>query len=74
MERYVNVIKDMEKAERLKEDVGCYFQVNASSVVLRQVAKLPLSPSPLPDCLPAAAKHRVAFAKEDAGAGFLGDI
>ena len=33
VERYVNVIKDMEKAERLKEDVGCYFQVNASSVV-----------------------------------------
>ena len=33
VERYVNVIKDMEKAERLKEDAGCYFQVNASSVV-----------------------------------------
>ena len=33
VERYVNVIRDMEKAERLKEDAGCYFQVNASSVV-----------------------------------------
>ncbi|RGE64463.1 hypothetical protein DXC51_03070 [Eisenbergiella massiliensis] len=36
VERYVNVIKDMEKAERLKEDAGCYFQVNASSVVGEQ--------------------------------------
>lgn len=33
VERYVNVIRDMEKAERLKEDAGCYFQVNASSIV-----------------------------------------
>lgn len=32
VERYVNVVKDMEKAGRLKEDAGCYFQVNASSV------------------------------------------
>ena len=32
MERYTNVIKDMDKAAELKEDTGCYFQVNASSV------------------------------------------
>lgn len=32
VERYTNVIKDMDKAAELKEDTGCYFQVNASSV------------------------------------------
>ena len=28
---YTSVIKDMDKAAELKEDTGCYFQVNASS-------------------------------------------
>ena len=32
VERYLNVVRDMRKAEELKEDTGCYFQVNASSI------------------------------------------
>ena len=32
VERYVNVINRMDRAEGLKEDTGCYFQVNAASV------------------------------------------
>lgn len=33
VERYVNVVKDIGKAEELKEDTGCYFQVNSVSVM-----------------------------------------
>ena len=33
VERYLNVVKNLQKAEELKEDTGCYFQVNAASVM-----------------------------------------
>lgn len=33
VERYMNVVKDLRKAEELKEDTGCYFQVNSASVL-----------------------------------------
>ncbi len=32
VERYVNVMSRIDKAEELKEDTGCYFQVNAASM------------------------------------------
>ena len=32
VERYTNVINRMDKAVGLKEDTGCYFQVNAASI------------------------------------------
>ena len=32
VERYANVINRMDKAVGLKEDTGCYFQVNAASI------------------------------------------
>ena len=32
VERYVNVMSRIDKAEELKEDTGCYFQVNAEWV------------------------------------------
>lgn len=33
VERYMNVVKDLRKAVELKEDTGCYFQVNSASVM-----------------------------------------
>ena len=33
VERYMNVVKNLQKAEELKEDTGCYFQINAASVM-----------------------------------------
>ena len=35
VERYVNVINRMDRAAELKEDTGCYFQVNAASIIGR---------------------------------------
>lgn len=35
VERYLNVVRDLRKAEELKEDTGCYFQVNSASVLGR---------------------------------------
>lgn len=32
VERYANVVKNLEKARELKDDTGCFFQINASSV------------------------------------------
>lgn len=33
VERYLNVVKDLRRALALKEDTGCYFQVNSSGVL-----------------------------------------
>lgn len=33
VERYLNVVKNIQKAVELKEDTGCYFQVNAASMM-----------------------------------------
>lgn len=33
VERYLNVVKNMQKVVELKEDTGCYFQVNAAGIM-----------------------------------------
>lgn len=33
VERYLNVVKELHKTAELKEDTGCYFQVNSASVL-----------------------------------------